>query len=368
MLNVVYDAQVFSWQRFGGISRYFVELIRHMPPGVETLFSDGLYSENEYLAHLNRKLTINRLNIGSFRLRKKLYEWHNNGRMRRTLDATDFDLFHPTYYNDYFLSKLRGRPFVLTIHDFTHERYPHLLPDASKVIRRKRRLAHAAERIIAISDSTRRDIIDFYGLDASKIDVIHHGATTLAGHEEAVAGLATPYLLFVGDRRGYKNFSALAEAFASLARGDSSLRLVCAGAPFSPAELKMLGSMAIADKTVAIQATEPQLLWLYRHAEVFVYPSLYEGFGLPILEAFGAHCPVAVSTTSCFPEVARDGAVYFDPTNPAAIEAAVAGLLNDPNAAHALTRRASAILGNYSWKRTAALTAATYRTALGISI
>ncbi len=363
-MKVLYDTQVFAWQRFGGISRYFVELMRHMPVGVSPVLPAPFFSENAYLPDLGMKLPVKRLDIGSFRLRKKLYEWADNSMARQQLRSGQFDLFHPTYYNDYFLSALGRKPFVLTIHDFTHERYPDLLPDSSKVIRRKKKLALAATRIIAISENTRRDIVDYYGIDEGKIDVIHHGYSSLSKREEAVEGITGPYLLFVGDRKGYKNFAGLAEAFASLSRHDSALRLVCAGSPLAPGEIKMLNALDIKDKVMAVQATNAQLLWLYRHAACFVYPSLYEGFGLPVLEAFGAGCPVAVSSTSCFPEVARDGAVYFDPADASSIETAVAGLLDAPDGTRSLTRRASAILRDYSWERTARRTLDTYKKAL----
>lgn len=363
-MKILYDTQVFAWQRFGGISRYFVELMRHMPAGVSPVIPAPFFSENAYLPDLGMRLPVKRLDMGSFRLRKKLYEWADNSMARQQLRAGQFDLFHPTYYNDYFLGALGKKPFVLTIHDFTHERYPSMLSDSAKVIRRKKKLAHAATRIIAISENTRRDITEYYGIDSGKIDVIHHGYSSLAKREEPVGGIERPYLLFVGDRKGYKNFAGLAEAFAELSRADSALRLVCAGGPLSAPELKLLNALGVKDKVVAIQATNAQLLWLYRHAECFVYPSLYEGFGLPILEAFGAGCPVAVSSTSCFPEVARDGAVYFDPADPSSIEKAVAGILNDPEGTRSIVRRASAILRDYSWERTARLTADTYRHAL----
>lgn len=360
-MKVLYDTQVFAWQRFGGISRYFVELMRHMPKGISPVLPAPFFSENAYLPDLGMRLPVKRLDIGSFRLRKKLYEWADNSMARQQLRGGAFDVFHPTYYNDYFMNAIGPKPFVLTVHDFTHERYPDLLPDSRKVIKRKKRLAMAASRIIAISENTRRDIMEYYGIDESKIDVIHHGYSSLSSREAAVEGISGPYLLFVGDRKGYKNFSGLAEAFASLAKADRGVRLVCAGSPLSDAETKLLNVLGIRDSVTAVQATNAQLLWLYRHAACFVYPSLYEGFGLPVLEAFGAGCPVAVSSTSCFPEVARDGAVYFDPSDPGDIASAVAGVLNDSDATRSLTRRASAVLRGYSWERTARKTVETYR-------
>jgi glycosyltransferase involved in cell wall biosynthesis len=364
-VKVLYDTQVFSWQRFGGISRYFVELMRNMSAkDVTPLLPAPFFSENAYIADLGVKLPVKRLDISSFRVRKKLYEWANNSTAKRQLRSGTFDLFHPTYYNDYFLSALGEKPFVLTIHDFTHERYPDMMPDASKVIRRKEKLARAATRIIAISENTRRDIIDHYGIDAAKIDVIHHGYSQLSTVAARVEGIEHPYILFVGDRRRYKNFNTLAEAFAKLARTNSALRLVCTGSELAPAEEKLLNVLGVRNKVITVQATNAQLLWLYRNAECFVYPSLYEGFGLPILEAFGAGCPVAVSSTSCFPEVARDGAAYFNPEDPDDIASTVERVINDTDATRTLTRRASAILRDYSWTKTARATAATYRAAL----
>ena len=182
-MKVLYDTQVFAWQRFGGISRYFVELMRHMPKGISPVLPAPFFSENAYLPDLGMRLPVKRLDIGSFRLRKKLYEWADNSMARQQLRGGAFDVFHPTYYNDYFMNAIGPKPFVLTVHDFTHERYPDLLPDSRKVIKRKKRLAMAASRIIAISENTRRDIMEYYGIDESKIDVIHHGYSSLSSRE-----------------------------------------------------------------------------------------------------------------------------------------------------------------------------------------
>ena len=205
---------------------------------------------------------------------------------------------------------------MLTVHDFTHERYPDLLPDSRKVIKRRRDLPWQPRAYRYKREHPAR----YHGVlryRRGKIDVIHHGYSSLSSREGCCRRDIGPHICFCWRPQGYKNFSGLAEAFASLAKADrGGCGLVCAGSPLSDAETKLLNVLGIRDSVTAVQATNAQLLWLYRHAACFVYPSALRGFGLPVLEAFGAGCPVAVSSTSCFPEVARDGAVYFDPPTP----------------------------------------------------
>ena len=147
------------------------------------------------------RLPVKRLDIGSFRLRKKLYEWADNSMARQQLRGGAFDVFHPTYYNDYFMNAIGRKPLCLLSTTSRMSVIPICFPDSRKVIKRKKRLAMAASRIIAISENTRRDIMEYYGIDESKIDVIHHGYSSLSSREAAVEGISGPYLLFVGDRK-----------------------------------------------------------------------------------------------------------------------------------------------------------------------
>ncbi len=362
-MKVVYDHQVFSWQRFGGVSRYFVELIKHLPQDI-TLSIDPLLSENVYLSDIRDVAPdVNCWNMANFRVRKHLYEWLNRRGSVRTLRAGGYDIVHPTYYDPYFL-KHRKAPAVVTVHDFIHERFPQYFGDAAKVIERKRRVISEADAIIAISEHTKKDLMEIYALPSDRITVVYHGATKMAV-PQTVADLPGRYVLFVGERRSYKNFHRFARAFALLSGKDPDLWLVCAGKPFSPEETAYLKKLGIEGRSRSMFATDGQLTYLYRHALCFVYPSIYEGFGLPILEAWGAGCPIALSEASCFPEIAGDGGEYFDPLSHQSIADAISRVVYDGEHRADLQGRATRLLPAFTWDRTAGQTASVYRSLTG---
>ena len=359
-MKVLYDHQVFSWQKFGGVSRYFVELIKHLPSDIDPAMVHPLLSENVYLADIGGVAQdVKALSMANFRVRKHLYEWINRRRSAKSLASEGYDLLHPTYYDPYFL-KRRKAPAVITVHDFIHERFPQYFGDASKVIAQKRKVIAEADAIIAISEHTKKDLTEIYALPADKISVVYHGAAVPAA-EQPVDGLPERYVLFVGERRSYKNFHRFARAFALLAEKDLGLWLVCAGKPFSPEESAYLKKLGIDRRSKAMFATDGQLTFLYRHALCFVYPSIYEGFGLPILEAWSAGCPIALSDASCFPEIATDGGEYFDPLSHQSIADAISCVIYDPVRRAALQDRASRLLPDFTWDRTARQTAEVYR-------
>nr|WP_162988719.1 glycosyltransferase family 1 protein [Pedobacter schmidteae] len=241
----------------------------------------------------------------------------------------DFDVFHPTYYDPYFLSYLK-KPLVITIHDMIHERFPEFFPADDPIAAQKKILAEAADRIIAISETTKLDIINYLGISPDKIKVIAHGIDEHELIYGPVEGIPERYLLFVGSRGGYKNFLILVKAFAELSKADQSLQLVISGGgQFTPEEVELLTENGILERTFHLNATDAQLNTLYAQAACFVFPSIYEGFGIPILEAFKNNCPVVLSNCSCFPEIAGEAALYFDPESTQALVSAVTLIQKD---------------------------------------
>ncbi len=223
-----------------------------------------------------------------------------------------------------------------------------------------------ASRIIAISENTKLDIIHYYDIESSKIQVVHLGNSfpTVTATEPRPSDFPARYLLFVGLRSGYKNFSLFAEAIADLFAEDRDLRLICVGGgPFNSDEKKHLSRLLLVDKVIQVSPTDEELARLYRHASLFAFPSLYEGFGIPILEAFGAGCPVVVSDTGSFPEVAGEAAAYFNPRDPGSIRAVIGQILGDPNRASALREAGRRRLARFDWLETARKTKEVYREA-----
>ena len=212
-----------------------------------------------------------------------------------------------------------------------HELYSSQFPDAEEVKENKLKVCKAADRLIAISENTKRDIMDIWGIEESRIDVVHHGQMWEDDLQEIAVELpfTGDYLLYVGDRLAeYKNFRNFAIGVAPVLK-KYGLHLVCTGRDFSKSEMELLHQLGIADITVSRTVTDGVLLWLYRHAACFIYPSYYEGFGIPILEAFQAGCPMLLNRASCFPEIAADAAAYFEDALPESLYESLCALLDD---------------------------------------
>ncbi|QIK55986.1 glycosyltransferase family 4 protein [Dysgonomonas sp. HDW5B] len=383
-MKVLYDHQIFEHQRIGGVSRYFAEIISHLPADVEADVSVQ-YAFNEYLKGLNvpfkwRDQLISYYsflpNI-DFKGKKRLYSFLerkfperypdyykiNQIKTIEKLQKGDFDIFHPTFFGGYYLEHLKGKPYVLTVHDMIIELYPEFI-NSPGFIQRKKKLVDNAAHIIAVSENTKRDIINVFGTSADKISVTYHASSLVDGGSKP-QNLPEKYLLYVGDRRlGYKNFNFFISSIQPLLLVDKDLYVVCTGDHFTPEEYSYFEALGIKGQLKIIFVDDTELLGLYKSAQMFIYPSYYEGFGIPILEAFQAECPVVLSNTSCFPEVAGEAGVYFDSKSPQQLRAAVLSLLNDKEYKQEMIRKGKLRLQDFSWQKSALQTVEIYKKVL----
>jgi glycosyltransferase involved in cell wall biosynthesis len=375
-MRILFDHQVMDAQIRGGISRYFHQLISTLESrGLAEVRLPPVYTDNECFRPLLSELGLQRYGLPSLliqnirrtglprkeieRVWRRAKRRHNRRASIKKLKEQDFDLFHPTYYDPYFLDHLKGKPFVLTIHDMIHEMFPGYFKPDDKTGEHKALLAREAAGIIAISASTKADILRYIDVDPEKIEVIHH-ANSLTGESEEIA-VPGNYVLHVGERCRHKNFQTFLAAFAGLASALPDLHLVCASSKgFDRSELDLIEKLGLVGRCASLSVSDRQLTFLYRNAALLAFPSLHEGFGLPVLEAFAAGCPVALSATSCFPEIAGDAALYFDPSDVSSIERALGKLLSDSALRRTLTRLGQQQLQSFSWATTAERTAAVY--------
>lgn len=370
-MKILYDTKIFEYQIFGGISLYFTRLFEEfchddaVDVEVPYLYSDNYYIQNK---SFSPKL---RLYPKPFPFKKQVLKLLKNINKYRTiwyLKYCDYDVFHPTYFNDYYIDilKKRNKPFVLTVHDMTVEALnEYFLFDKkmTETIEVKKKLIKNAARVIAISESTKDDILKYTNIDENKIDIVYHGAPLGIDEEyEHDEDLPNRYILYVGQRGKYKNFNNFLSAIAPLLLEDDSLYLVMAGGPpVNKSEKEFIDNLGVYSKIYKTPIKNDSYLFqLYKGAICFVYPSLYEGFGFPILEAFQAECPLACSNLSSFPEIAGDATLYFNPYDEDSIRDAVKTLINDEGLSKALVEKGKLQLEKFSWKGTACKTKAVY--------
>jgi glycosyltransferase involved in cell wall biosynthesis len=279
----------------------------------------------------------------------------------RLLKKQDFDIFHPTYYNPYFMKQLQGKPYVLTVYDMIHEIFSDMLK-WDHAVADKKRVIECATKIVAISNNTKADIIKFYDCDPKKIEVIPLAASLHNNTPNISLNLPQRYILFIGDRGFYKNFTFFINSISSLLNDEHDLYLICAGGKvFSYTEIHLFDVLKIKKKIIRYPIINDMMLsQLYRKAILFIFPSLYEGFGIPLLEAFSCGCPVAASNTSSLPEVGGDAVNYFDPYDSDSIRKVIEDILYDNSLQDSMRVKGYQRQKCFSWEMTAMQTKKVY--------
>lgn len=286
--------------------------------------------------------------------------------LKRLLDELKPDLVHfcmpqqPILYQG---------PHVTTFHDLTLLRTYNsdknwLVFHAKQLVARFvfRRVAHSSIRIITPSTYTKKALVKFAGISPQKVTVSYEGADTAQSADHAFDLPNGRFLLYVGQQSDYKNIWRLIEAHQRLRLNHPDLLLVLVGKKTTmhrrhEARVQEAGYEGVIFTDFV---DDNQLAWLYRHAALYVFPSLMEGFGLPGLEAMSYGCPLVSSKATCLPEVYRDGAIYFDPTNVTDMSKTIETVLTDPQLRQALIKRGDVVATLYSWERMAKETHAVY--------
>lgn len=340
----------------GGISQYVAGLVRHLP-------SAG--PDHEYFLYASGRV---REGIGIAEgLPQRLVtvpKWAAGWRV-----AWDrIDVYHGTNY------RLRGRGRqgeVLTIHDLAAERFPSLVK-RGRASPKTRRVARRATAIITASESTARDLVELYGIPRQKISVIYNGVAKVfapAPKQEAReqvrrrCGIERPFILFAGTIEPRKNLPCLIRAYASLPRVKDEFALVIAGQwGWGKLEVdRTLSEVGIAGNVHMMgYRSLDDLRWLYCAAELFVYPSLYEGFGLPPLEAMACGAPVITSRCSSLPEVVGSAGILVDPASVEELASSIGRVLECGELQDAMRRRGLAQAKRFSWETCARETLRVY--------
>lgn len=373
-MKVLYDHQVFSLQDFGGVSLIYSELLRSFSTMPEEISAKAFspFTGNKNLHVAQKQLSWHILHKIAHPLRFKLQFHLNKVLSYPILKQGNFDVFHPTYYNPYFLPYLK-KPFVVTVYDMAHEVFSDDTAFKSSIREQKKLLAQKADKVIAISQFVKDDLIRIHGIAPEKIDVVHLAGDNILRPENEDQGnfgatLPQQYILYDGTRKaGYKNFKPFLTAITPLLKKDTSLYVVCAGGvPFTQDEKQFFEQLGVADRMrhFPIQGALQMQAVFWKKAKLFAYPSLYEGFGIPLVQSMLLNCPIVGSNTGSTVEIGQDSIFSFDGTNEDSIRATVENALyNEKERQEKISLGAKRAL-DFTWKKTAEKTLAVYQSLL----
>jgi glycosyltransferase involved in cell wall biosynthesis len=373
-MRLLYDGRIYFYQTFGGVNRYFANIISRLPSNYKP------YIIAPSLAHpgLPVRSNLSVLSYGSLRLHNisrhlgSLGETLERKYIERFSLSRHFDVVHPTYYDLLTGCDIRDyrAPIVLTVHDMIHDLFPALTINAAAEIEMKRKAVAASHAIICVSQNTKTDLMTLYSVPADKITVIPLASSldmTLAYGSEDVPD--RPYFLYVGSRTTYKRFDFLLRAFAAAFEYTLDISLCVVGTSFTHDEMKLIAELNLADRIIYYGGVNDRhLAKLYRSSIALVYPSLYEGFGIPPLEAMSCGTAVVASRCSSIPEVVGEAALLFDPRSSDELFAAMKTLANSPSLRQSLIVKGDTRARLFSWDKTVAKTIDVYRSVRNVTV
>jgi glycosyltransferase involved in cell wall biosynthesis len=364
-MKILYDGQIYASQTAGGINRYFGNIIDRLPQDVyPTLTTTHRTNKLHYPTHPHLRLQEFR-NFRpariSNRLRVRYFRWMG--------DRSTYDIQHPTYYD-----RLTNEPcsnrngaLVITVHDMIHELFAATLDPEGHTIRIKKDAIQTAQKLICVSENTKRDLLEIYPEVTEKVVVIYEASELTRQQSDGDEPVPTaPYFLYVGSRtKAYKNFDTLLVAFAKAASSNADIQLCVVGSPFNDDEQQQIIQLNLADRIQHYQyATDTHLAKLYRCAQAFIYPSLYEGFGIPPLEAMACGTVVIAADSSSIPEVVGDAGILFPPKAAGDLADIMLSVLDSPSERDRLIAKGFDRCQQFSWDKTAEATVAVYRSLL----
>ena len=362
-MRLAFDEQIFAAQQYGGISRLFAELskqfLREGSLEVELLPLDAPVV-NRYLLddpYLRDQLKVS--DAGSTMAALARY-------FVRMRPRTSVDVIHNTFYLPHGLAGYPKARRVVTVHDMI----PELLPKSRRrldFITLKKRYVMSADHVICVSEATRNDMLRVYGDIKAPISVVHHGVDPIfRPGDPRVPGLPDRYLLFVGNRGQYKDANVLLSAFAAMRKKADWVALVfTGGGAFTRAERAQQQELGIADRVIQISLKDTAMSGAYGNALMCVFPSRFEGFGLPALEAMACGTPALLAQGSSLPEVGGDAAKYFTPGDAQDLSVAIEGLLTDEQERNRMKIAGISRAQGFTWGTAAAKTAGIYQSLVG---
>lgn len=344
-MKVIYDNQIFFNQNFGGPSRYFVELVKELNKInnnslIISPFHQNIYLKNVSLKYKKELTTSFKKNIFLNKI--------NNFASSYFFKNIKHDLYHLTYFDKCYQS---NKPKIITVYDLIHEKFSN---DFNLNLLPKKKIFKNMNHFLCISENTKKDLINYYNIDEKRITVTYL-ANSLKSKEVKKFKSIKPFFLYVGSRKRYKNFELLLKSYSLNKKIINNFDIVCfGGGKFVKEEIENIKNLSINLNSIHhIEGSDEILSSLYSSAEALIYPSKYEGFGLPILEAMSFGCPVISSNASSLPEVYGDAALTFSPTSSENLIHCIEKITNDSELRKTLIKKGYNREKIFTWKKCA---------------
>ncbi len=364
-MKVKYDYQIFGTQKYGGISKYFFYLAKELnkteneakiiaPLYVSNIIKDAKFVFGKFI-HTESRLILRFIKYLNMIIDLILFSFKK------------YDISHKTYYSVISDSTTpKNSKKIITVFDMTHEVYPNYFKDSAKLSKYKKITCEQAHKIICISNSTKKDLIKYFGVDEKKINVIYLGVDSsifkISKKKNQMPLLPEKFILYVGNRNGYKNFKLLLKMFKKnkVIRDEFKL-IIFGGEKASLTEKKEINNANLENNLIFLNGDDYFLSYLYNNATVLVYTSVYEGFGLPLIEAMACGCPVIAYNKSSIPEVlGNSGILLQDENDDAELSNSIYKLNNNKNFRTEVINLGLERAKEFSWKKCALQTLKVY--------
>jgi glycosyltransferase involved in cell wall biosynthesis len=367
-MRIAYNHQAFSIQEFGGVSRYYSRLADKLfKQGQDVKIFAGMH-RNNYLRNLPKEM------VKGIKFKKyppksgRIFHYLNSMIGHFQIKSWKPDIIHETYYSS--LPTFKSDVVRITsVYDMIHELFSNQFLSSDTTTLYKKKTIERTDHIISISHSTKNDLMKLFGVEENKISVVHLGIDLDVFMQPKVKNQfeEKPYILYVGSRHGYKNFNGMLKACAASNIIKNKIMIIAfGGGDFTGKELLEINKLGFKDKFIQqVGGSDETLVSLYSNALCFVYPSFYEGFGLPPLEAMAAECPVVSSNTSSIPEVINKAGVYFDPNNIDEMCSVIETVVCDESLRSRLVKLGLENIKLFSWEKCAFETLKIYKNLTG---
>ena len=361
-MKILFDYSIFFHQKHGGISRYFLNLYKEfIQKKIDARILAPIHN-NTFLKNLNYNSSID-LYIKKYpKNTRKIFKFYNQTLTDFYVSLYKPEILHKTFYEKN-LNKDKKVKKILTVMDLAHEIY-YMDYGYKENFKHKKIALQNLDCIICPSKKTKNDFLSYYDFPEEKIEVVYLGIEQFKNiNIDDVKIINDSFLLYVGNRDKYKNFINLIKAYAISASLKKDFKIVCfGGGEFSKIELDLFKDNNLdANNLIQINGDDSQLLYLYRKASAFVFPSIIEGFGLPPLEAMSQSCPVISSNHSAIIEGVGDAAETFDPLDVGDIAQKINNVLYNKTYANILIKKGIDRSKLFSWKKCASETLNVYK-------